>query len=197
MKKIIILSLVMSLISCAGSRTYYLDNNDKSNGLDFSKGKWLIGEIDVNKSVKENLTKVIIDDFTYFLNDRVKYALDEKSLLLNSKFSLNPSKSEILDLKKGTGFDYFINIKCQNGRNDLSNFDLIDHNYYIKQINFAVFYVEVYDLNKGEIIYLQRVRGKINEDDDFTSRPTYAVIMGCYKRIIEDIKTKEVKKSTH
>ena len=189
MKKIISIIFLLSLSAC--STNYFLYNS--MSGLDFSKGKWLIGEIEANSNIKANLANLAQIDLSEYLGDRVKYALNERSLLLPRQIPLNPSKSTILDLKKGTNFDYYINIKSKNARNDLSDFEAIDHFYYKKQMSYALVVFQVYDLNTGEIIYTQACRGSIDEDNSMTSKPTSVVILGCYNRIIDDIKKKSIK----
>lgn len=180
------------ILSSCNFTNYYLYNKDKTNGVDFSKGKWLLGEIDVNKDVKDDLTNLVLKNFKEILAERIKYTLTEKTLLLPSKTPLNPTKSQIQNLKKGTNYDYFINIKCSNSRNDLSDFKLIEHSYYIKQMSFALFTLEIYDLNQGKIIYTQTASGNIEEDMSITFRPAYNIIMGCEKRIIKDIRKKSI-----
>jgi hypothetical protein len=194
MKKFLFFSLLLLLSTSCNVNHFFLYNEGQMNGLDFSKGKWLIGEIEVNPYVKDNLTNQVRIDFSEYLDDRVKYSLEEKSLLIPSKISLNPSKSAIINLKKGiNNYDYYINIKCTNGRNDLSNFDYTQHNYYKKQMSFSQVTLEVYDLNRGEIIYTQSAGGYIDEDSSPTSRPTYNIIMGCYNKIMNDIRQKSIK----
>jgi hypothetical protein len=193
-KLILILSLL--IFSSCNLTHYFLYSKDKMNGLDFSKGKWLIGEIEVNKNVKSDLTNLVIKDFTEYLGSRVKYSMNEKLLLIPSQIPLNPSKSKILDLKKGTNFDYYINIKCKNAKNDLSNFDFTEHFYYKNQMSFAQVTIEVYDLNLGEIIYNQSSGGSIEDDNSITFKPTSKVILGCYKKIMDDIKKKSIKYSS-
>lgn len=163
------------------------------NGLDFSNGKWLVGEIEVNPNVKNKLTDLALKDFSEYLGERVKYSLNERSLLLPRQIPLNPKKSAILDLKKGTNFDYYVNIKCKNAKNDLSNFEFADHFYYKKQMSFAQVTLEVYDLNLGEIIYSQTSGGSIEDENSMTFKPTSKVIIGCYNKIINDIKKKSIK----
>lgn len=163
------------------------------NGLDFSNGKWLIGEIEVNPYVKDKLSDLALKDFSEYLGDRVEYSLNHNSLLLPKQIPLNPSKSTILDLKKGADFDYYVNIKCKNAKNDLSNFELIDHFYYKKQMSYAQVTLEVYDLNLGEIIYSQASGGSIEDENSLTNKPTSVVIIGCYNKIINDIKKKSIK----
>ncbi len=192
MKKIIFFLFLLILSSCNITH-YFLYSKDQMNGLDFSKGKWLIGEIEVNPNVKDNLTNLILKDFSEYLRDRIKYSLNENSLLLPKQIPLNPSKSTILDLKKGANFDYYINIKCKNAKNDLSNFEFADHFYYKKQMSFAQVTLEVYDLNLGKIIYSQTAGGSIEDDSSITFKPTTKVILGCYNKIITDIKKKSIK----
>jgi hypothetical protein len=192
MKKIISFLFLLLLFSCNTTHYYVLSEN-QTYGLDFSSGKWLLGEIEVNPYVKDKLTDLAFIDFSAYLGERVKYSLNEKSLLLPRQVPINPSKSKILDLKKGANFDYYINIKCKNAKNDLSDFQLIDHFYYKKQMSFAEVTLEVYDLNTGEIIYSKTSGGSIEDENSFTNKPTSTVIMGCYNKIISDIKMKSIK----
>ncbi len=194
MKKIMFFLFLSLLFSC-NTTHYFISHKDHPYGLDFSNGKWLIGEIEVNPYAKDKLTNLAIKDFSEYLGERVKYSLNEK-LLLPKQVALNPSKSTILDLKKGANFDYYINIKCKNTKNDLSNFELIDHFYYKKQMSYAELTLEVYDLNAGEIIYSQTSGGSIEDENSLTSKPTTTVIMGCYNKIMSDIKRKSIKLSS-
>lgn len=196
MRKFFLFSLIVLLFtSCLGPDTanYFLYNKDKMNGLDFSKGKWLIGEIEVNPYARTNLTNLVLDDFNEYLGDRVKYSVNERSLLLPKQIPVHPTKSVILDLKKGADFDYFINIKCKTSINDLSNFEFIDHYYYKKRMSYAQVILEVYDLNTGEIIYSQASGGSIEKVNTTTNKPTTIITIGSYKAIINDIKKKSIK----
>ncbi|MDI1257176.1 MAG: hypothetical protein PSV16_13865 [Flavobacterium sp.] len=186
------MGILSVLCSGCNSVTYHLYNSDKSNGLNFTTGKWLIGDIEVNKNVKTKLTALAIKDFTALLNERVKYAPTEKALLIPLQNPLNPNKYQIDLLKKSTGYDYFINIKCKNGRNDMTNYDYTENTYLLEQMNAAVVTLEVYDLNRGTIVYTQTAVGKLHEDASFTARPTYTVLMGSYNRILNDIRKKSI-----
>ena len=192
MRKIIFFLSLLLFPSCNITH-YFLYSKDQMNGLDFSKGKWLLGDIEVNANVKDDLTDLALKDFSEYLGDRVKYSLYERSLLLPRQIPINLSKSKILDLKKGTNFDYYVNIKCKNAKNDLSNFEFADHFYYKKQMSFAQVTLEVYDLNLGEIIYSQTSGGSIEDENSMTLKPTRKVIIGCYNKIINDIKRKSIK----
>lgn len=192
MKRIIAFFVVISFLSC-NTNHFVLYNIDQTNGLDFSKGKWLIGDVNVDAHFKDELTALVFKDFNSYLGERVKQSSSERSLLIANKVPTQPSKVEIEKLRIGTGYDYYINIKCQNTRNDISDFKLIEHDYYLKQMSFAQIILEVYDLKQGKIVYSQTARGNIDENASITSRPMYNVIMGCYKKIWEDIDKKSIK----
>lgn len=184
--------LFLSLLFSCNTTHYFIESKNQTYGIDFSNGKWLVGEIEANPYAKDKLTSQALNDLSEYLGERVKYSLNEK-LLLPKQVPLNPSKSRILDLKKGANFDYYINIKCKNSKNDLTGFEFQDHFYYKKQMSFAEVTLEVYDLNLGEIIYSQTSGGSIEDDNSITNKPTTTVIMGCYNKIMTDIKLKSIK----
>ncbi|CAA9201472.1 hypothetical protein FLA105534_03610 [Flavobacterium bizetiae] len=192
MKRIICFLFLFLLFSC-NTTHYFVYSKNHTYGIDFSNGKWLVGEIEANPYAKDKLTTLVLKDFSEYLGERVKYSLTEKSLLLPKQVPLNPSKSTILELKKGASFDYYVNIKCKNAKNDLTGFEFPDHFYYKKQMSFAEVTLEVYDLNLGEIIYSQTSGGSIEDENSFTNKPTTTVIVGCYNKIINDIKKKSIK----
>lgn len=187
MKKPIIIFLLSFLLCSCSSAFFRKTNPTQTSGIDFSQGKWLLGDIEVDAYLKDELTELALKDFSVHLKDRLKYSLKEHSLLLPPKIPLNPSKSAIADLKKGTGYDYYINIKSQDKRNDLSDFDFTQHNYYKMQMTYGVVIIEVYDLNQGEIIYRQGVFGSVNEDIGLNINPKRKVVIGSYKKIINEI----------
>ncbi|MFB3386767.1 hypothetical protein [Flavobacterium sp. LAR06] len=191
--KIFFYFLILLFLSSCNTTHYFVISKRHTEGIDFSNGKWLIGDISANPYAKDKITNLVLKDFSEYLGERVKYSLAEKSLLLPQQVRLNPSKSTILDLKKGADFDYYVNIKCKNAKNDLSDFDFADHFYYKKQMSFAEVTLQVYDLNLGEIIYSQTVGGSIEDENSFTNKPTTTIILGTYNKIINDIKEKSIK----
>jgi hypothetical protein len=179
-------------MSSCSHTAYRKESFTQTTGLDFSKGKWLLGNIEVDAYVKDELTELVLKDFSQHLKERLAYSLRQKSLLLATKVQLNPSKTAILDLKKGTGYDYYINIKCQDKRNDLSNFDYLAHDYYIPQMTFGRVFLEVYDLNQGTIVYAQSYVGSINENTGVSTNPKRKILLGCYAKIIKDINSRSI-----
>lgn len=196
MKKTLCFLLLIFLSSCNVTH-YFLHSTDKVDSLDFTKGTWLIGDIEVDQNTKTKLTRFVMADFSKYLGRRVKYSLDERTSLAKKQIPLHLDKSAILDLKKGADSDYYVNIKCKNAKNEFSSFEFKNHFYYKKQMTYAEVILEVYDLNRGEIIYSKAAGGCLEEDLSITNQPTTVVIIGCYKKIINDIKKNSVKPANH
>ncbi|WP_163398259.1 hypothetical protein [Flavobacterium fluviatile] len=192
MKKTLYYLLLLFLSSCNVTH-YFLHSTDKVNSLDFSKGTWLIGDIEVDQNTKTKLTRSVMDDFSKYLGRRVKYSMSERKDLGTKPVPLKLDKSAILELKKAADADYYVNIKCKNAKNDFSSFEFQNHFYYKKQMTYAEVILEVYDLNRGEIIYSRAAGGCLEEELSITNYPTSVVIMGCYRKIINDIKKISIK----
>lgn len=193
MRRIILFFIVITLFSC-NMNHFVLLNSDRTNGLDFQNGKWLMGNVEVNPYYKDKITELAYADFKSHLGERLNSVSEQKSLLIPTKIDLNPNKEELEKLRIGTNHDYFINIKVRSNRNDISDFKIIEHDYYLKQMSFAEIALEVYDLKQGKIVYSQIARGEIDEHKSISSRPIYNVIMGCYKKIWKDIENKSILK---
>lgn len=202
MKKNILFLLLLSLniyFSSCSRGVYQKEIPTQTTGIDFSNGKWLLGNIDADYDIKEKLTQIVVKDFSKYLNNRLVNSLNDNSLLIANKIPLNPSKSVILDLKKGTNYDFFINIKYHNENNRSLNSIAgkyidsftVDQYYYTKNWNYYIIQLEVYDLNLGQIVYSQRVRGTLKDNGGLTtSKPIKGIIIGCYQVIMKDIAMK-------
>jgi hypothetical protein len=197
MKNIFFLIVAITLFSCS-SANYLFENQINNSGFDFTKSKWLLNEIDAPKSVKKELTDIVIANFTAKSNSRFSYLLNENNILVYSKVEMNPSKSIIMDLKKGTDFDYFINIKAKIIQNDFDNkLDLTHHNSNKNMKNIVSVQMEVYDLNLLETIYSQIVTGTTTISEDNNSdvnliKSNDKLIIGCYKKMIKSITKKSI-----
>ena len=69
MKKLLFLLILFYLSSCS-STNYRKENYVQTTGLDFSKGKWLLGNIEVDEYVRKELTELVLKDFTTHLKGR-------------------------------------------------------------------------------------------------------------------------------
>ena len=188
MKKHLIIFVLAILASSCGSAFYLKENNSQTTGLDFSNGKWLLGNIEATSDIKEEFTKVVYD-FSRHLASRLKYYADDKSLLIPASVLLKPTKQAINNLKKGTNYDYYINIKCED-REVKSDKDLIESTSYTLLMTYGRVHLEVYDLNTGEIVFSQTVRGSYNNHSGMNSKAARKLIFGSYRKIFNDVESK-------
>lgn len=185
----------MLLSSCAADQSSFVYKKDppltdytKPNlKLDFSKGEWLLGNIELTENMKEKFTIMFLDDFEELLGKRLKNATNQRTLLLG-KIPLNPTKKQIGELKIGTGFDFYINIKCNNGATDMSNFNWTENSYFKTKKNYATLAIEIYDLNQQEIVYSKAAECILPHDPIEIGNQIYFVTRSCYKKIYQDIK---------
>lgn len=191
MKKQFLLIFAALLVLGCNSEIYHLYSPVKSDGVDFTKGRWLIGDINTNAGIKEALSDMAFQDFSIHLKNRLGEVRSER-LLIAASVPLNPSKKELETLKKGTNYDYYINIKSKNQDSDLDNFEWTEHGYYRQDKAFAALAIQIYDLNQGKIIYSQTANGSIDKSLSITSKPTQKVILGCYKKVRDDLFGKSV-----
>lgn len=147
--KLIFFSLFIFLTSCQSSKFIFVDSTDKI-GVDYTKGKWLLNEIESPEFSKDVLTSITTDYFKKNLKNRLFLIKDIDGLLITRKINLKPNKTKLKELKDGTGFDFFINIAANKSNSDLSN-DLYG--------NQSEVFLEIYDLNLQQVIYSKHVIG--------------------------------------
>ena len=198
--------ILVVFISCK-SNTYILTNNNYKTGVDFTKGRWLLNQLDCPGTNIQKLNHEAIVFFKKNLNDRYYYRENTSGLLIPHQIPLNPSKQKLKELKIGTGFDFFINISSKKNKDELSTLGLYeDENSRGK--NQSEVSLEIYDLNLQEIIYSQRAIGtefatkqksvwepkKSNKLIDNISfhRSSNKLMMGSLKKILKDLEKKSI-----
>lgn len=190
---LLILSLLLS--GCAANQSNFVYKKDplptdfkkQKLKLDFSKGEWLLGNIEINANVEEKFTEMVVEDFKTILDTRLKKAENQKKMLLG-KTPLNPTEKQIEDLKTGTGFDFYINIKCNSGTTDLSNFNWTENSYFKSQYDFATLTIEIYDLNLQKIVYSLAAKCSMEKRSIILNDKSYFTIKSSYKKIFQNIK---------
>ena len=198
MKKYFILVASILLMSC-NSTSYVFDTPTQTNGVDFSQGNWLLNEVNVPYYLTEKITAKAVEDFSANLGSRLRYAPDTKGLLLPQKeIQINPSKSVLSNLYIGTKYDYFINIKASENKNQFGSLDLTNHHLKTgNNVRESEVIIEIYDLKNTTIIYSQKVIASVtqmkNSSDVAISKSQYSMILGAYNRIIKDINSKSVR----
>jgi hypothetical protein len=199
MKKSIFLLTFYFLCTSCSSTNYIYENKTQRIGVNFREGRWLLNEIDAPYGVEKKLNEIALQDFTSLLANRVIRIADAKDILLERKTALNPNTKDLKNLKIGTNFDYFINIKARNTKNNLGVISLTNHNYKdSNETNNNEVVLEIYDLNRLEIIFSQKViaSSKILENsssDVHFTKSSNAIIIKSYKKLIKDLSKKSIK----
>ena len=189
MKKTFILLLIISFTSCHIPKYTYSGNVNSS--LDFSKGRWLLNDIESSKNIKNDLTKIADKGFSKLLGNRFSILNETQGILTPRKITSNPSKSILKDIKNGTDFDFFINIRTEKMSDEIGDIQ-IGH-VYSKHENSVEIIIDIYDLKLLEKVYSTSAFGilSIPEDDnqDFAfAKGTNRMIISGFKKIMKKIK---------
>ena len=158
-----ILVLILTLcFSC--HTTKYSYSGDINGSLDFSKGKWLLNDIDAPFQIKESVYKVADAQFRELIGSRFKTVIESNEFLIPSNIPEDPSESLLRDLKNGTQYDFLIDIKTNALKNEIGSLQIgsID----TPQDNIATVNISVYDLNLLQKIYSSSVYGKLHITKD-------------------------------
>ncbi|WP_395076734.1 hypothetical protein [Flavobacterium sp.] len=195
-RKIYYLFLLFLMMSCATS-SYVLENRTQTTGLDFTKGKWLLNEIDVPYSLSYELNKQIFTDFEKNLGSRLVRLSDTKGVIVPYKMGFYPNKETLKNLKIGANdFDYFINVKAEIKKNQFGEIDITPQKLNHGGKKQSEVTIEIYDLNLLQIVYSQKAIGSVNlpqnNGDVKLSNSVYNLIRGGYKRLIKDINNKSI-----
>ena len=195
MKVFKFLILVLLFSSCNIPK-YYFKDETITTGVDFSEGKWLLDRIKTTKENEEKLTKITTDYFQKKLDARFKSVFNEKVLISQkSNFPLN--KEELKLIKIGTNYDFFIQIKSGNLRNELGSIDTTPSKFNSDLTNEASIHLIIYDLNTQQIIYSKNAIGVTgnpeNSSSDVTfSKSSQSLLLGCLKKIFQDLDKKSL-----
>jgi len=200
MKKILFISILFGLIltSCVTS-TYVFKFSD-TPGIDFKKGKWLLNEIESPYIIRPQLREIVKKEFLKHLKSNFFTLNEINNLMLPLKIPLNPSKQILKEIKAGTKFDYFINIKTKTLKNEVGAMsigtpdvrDSYDGNDFDDNDESKVeVTLEVYDLNSLKIIYSQTVFGisQFNGDSKgvYLTKGTNSLIVSSLRKILKKI----------
>jgi hypothetical protein len=198
MKKILFFALYLLILSSCNLPSYVFYNSAQTTGVDFTTGKWLLNEIDAPANCTKYLREASIRDFKILIDERLDYVTDVSGLLLTQKkIPLNPSKQILADIRKGTNYDFFINIQAIETRNDLGSIDFTPHRMSNEGENSSVVAIEIYDLKNSQIIYTQKVIASTGNQQDnhdvHVSKSSMSLIIGAYNKLISDIEKKSIK----
>lgn len=191
--KIISFSFMISIcINFSCQPAYYIQDMESTPyGVDYGHGKWLLNEIEAPLTIKGKLVKIAKKEFSKHLGKSFHYLEDDKTIAL-SYVPINPDALLLRRLKKESKFDFLINIKGINIKNELgfTQDGIID--LYKENVSMTI--LQIYDLNTLEIIYNRKVTGKVTpqeDDDDFSFvQGVNGMIVKSLKRIFKKLNKK-------
>ncbi len=196
--KIKIFFLLFSLIlTGCSTASYIVKNKSQTIGLDFTKGKWLLNEIDCPNSVYKQLKDKVNNDFGRILGIRFFQTGYVNSIILPKKIEINPSKEVLKKINIGCkGYDYLINIKAIIIKEEFGGVDITSSNFKTEKVNQSEVILEVYDINLSEIIYSQRISGRVklleSRSDVNFPKDSNMLIIGSYKKLMKLLEKKSI-----
>ena len=151
MKVFKFLLLLLFLSSCNLPK-YYFKDDSITTGVDFSEGKWLLDRIQTSKENEDKLTKMTTDYFEKKLDLRFNTVFNEK-VLISQKNNFPLTKEELKQIKIGSNYDFFIQIKSGNSKNELGSINATPSRFNSNLTNEASIQLIIYDLNTQQVIY--------------------------------------------
>lgn len=160
-KKLALVAIICVAASCSSVvSNHRLEYQTSDQTLEINQGKWLLGFIEGPTVARQEMIEKAKIDLNKMSENHVDYVGDV-NLLMPEKTPMNPSKLKLSQLRKGTGYDYFVNIHCKGNLLE-SEKDFVDRNYVAYTTSLARVVCEVYDLKKGEIVYRQSCQVALN-----------------------------------
>lgn len=191
MRKIQVFAILVLLSSCA--IPHYKHTYESAKGMDLRKGKWLVNTIDSDLSLKSQdfLTAQLMKKLKKIGDISVVY-IDSVRLdyLLPSQMQFELSPETLATLKRTTDFDFIINVKAHQIKDDLGAVIMPSNTY--NEINQSEVYIDVYAIASSERVYSQRIVATISSGESdgkvYLSKSASGLIFGALKKGIKQIK---------
>lgn len=110
MKKIFVLFSLLVLSSSCSLPYYQFNNKYNPVSIDLNSGSWLLNTVDIPYSISNQLEQSFINEFSNILEGRFSYYPNTSSVMIPRNISMNPTKSQLKEIKQLSGFDFFY--KC-------------------------------------------------------------------------------------
>ena len=194
--KVFKIIIVTFLLTSCNLPKYYFKDDAIATGVDFTKGKWLLNRIESSRETEDKLTKITTSFFNKKVGNRFSTVYSEKILVpQNNKFLLDAK--ELKQIKTGSNYDYFIQLKSGKTKNELGVVDATPKNFNSNLRNEASIQLIIYDLNTQQLIYSKHAFGvtsnpEKNSNDITLTKSSTDLLMGCLQRILKDLDKKSI-----
>ncbi|SDS69220.1 hypothetical protein SAMN04487764_2813 [Gillisia sp. Hel1_33_143] len=167
--RLLIIVLTLILCSCGGAKYTY--SFEKGKNIHFNNGKWILNEPftnyedrDAYEFSKEEFHKILGDSLLDLTELR-------KTKIIKKQLPLNPTRSELEEIKKYSQCDYLINIHSEIIKDEMGSSSMSTPNIgTVTKYNDAKTKIIIYDLNKLELISETTAFGQVKvtkkADDD-------------------------------
>ncbi|WP_010135420.1 hypothetical protein [Ochrovirga pacifica] len=190
---IILLLGFFNLSSCYIAK--YNHFGDVNIGVNFTQGKWLLNNIQPDNNNLISLDTNVFQKFHNLLGNRISRINKIPGLLFPSETPKSIDKSYLKNLKNGTQFDYFINVRTNILSSESGNILIKD--IYEEKKNSAEITLEIYDINSLKIIYSHTVHGSVTidegENDISFVKNTENIINTSFNRIFKKLQKNSIK----
>ena len=188
--------ILLLLLSSCNLPKYYFKDDIGTTGVNFSEGKWLLNRIESSKNTEDRLTAIATDFFTKKTSNRFNTVYSAK-ILVPQKNNFPLSTEDLKQIKIGSNYDYFIQIKSGKFQNELGSIDTTPSKFSNNLSNEASVQMIIYDLNTQQIIYSKNAIGITGNPDNNTRDATFSkssndLTIGCLKKILKDLDEKSL-----
>jgi hypothetical protein len=194
--KVFSILIVVLVVSSCNLPKYYFREDTNTTGVDFTTGTWLLNRIESSKNTEDRLTTLASEFFMKKTSNRFNAVYSTK-ILVPQKTNFPLTAEELKQIKIGSNYDYFIQIKSGQTKNQLGSIDTTPSVFNENLSNEASIHMIIYDLNKQQIIYSKNAFGvtgnpEKNSRDVTLSKSSNELIIGCLKKILRDLDGKSI-----
>jgi len=194
--KVFSILIVVIVVSSCNLPKYYFREDTNTTGVDFTTGTWLLNRIESSKNTEDRLTTLASEFFMKKTSNRFNAVYSTK-ILVPQKTNFPLTAEELKQIKIGSNYDYFIQIKSGQTKNQLGSIDTTPSVFNENLSNEASIHMIIYDLNKQQIIYSKNAFGvtgnpEKNSRDVTLSKSSNELIIGCLKKILRDLDEKSI-----
>lgn len=188
--------LLCLLVSSCNLPKYHFKEDNIKTGVDFTNGKWLLNGIESSKNTNDRLTAIATEFFTKKTSNRFNSVYSAK-VLVPQKNNFPLTAAELKQIKLGSNYDYFIQIKSGKSKNELGSTEIRPSEFSENLSNEASLQMIIYDLNTQQIIYSKNAYGITKNPEENTRDVTFSkssdeLTIGCLKKILRDLDKKSI-----
>lgn len=192
----ILLGFILFITSCAIPKYTHIYTSSKY--LDLRQGGWLVNYASGNTPdyLKRSIEEKVIQGFKEFGVDTI-FSLRELILdyITPEQFTNNLSKETLSLLNQTTDFNYILSIETLRIKDELSGLMISAPEEESQSISEVI--LKVYDIKSQQLIYNQRIIGKVTMDENYPdyslAKSANGLVYGAVKHGLKEIKKYSIK----